>query len=437
MGLLIACLAAAACASPPAPPSDGADEDGFVTGMVSNRYRGRWAGDNADHDDTLVLDLQIGDARRHSVTGHVSGRMSADLDGKPDDDGDDDFFSLQDTYDSRVTAQLHTAYADFQSESFEVLRFGRQWTYETPVFAWFDGVRVESSAVGDRHGRYGVYGGVPVHLYESSPSGDAILGTFLTLDTWEGGRARLDWMHIEDETQFGEEQDDLLGLGVWQRAGKNLHLEGHYTHLEGNPRDARVNATWFATNDDVVVRVSHYELLESQGRRTLELDEFSESLFELFPFRQSSVLLSKGFGDRLHVEGGVDVRRVDDGDDVGEFNRDFERGFATAILGDSAPGSFTVSLTGEVWNATDTDYRTWGVDVERRAGEGWGGSVGSYYSLYKIDHVLGEERDDVRTSYVRLRHRWSDGLTLDLRYEYEDSEFDDYHTLRWVTTWRF
>jgi hypothetical protein len=76
------------------------------------------------------------------------------------------------------------------------------------------------------------------------------------------------------------------------------------------------------------------------------------------------------------------------------------------------------------------------LDLKRDFGEKVVASIGSYYSLYKYDLYLVEERDDVRTYYLRLRYKGGPSWSCDLRYEYEDS-FDDYSTLRMGATWLF
>jgi hypothetical protein len=43
----------------------------------------------------------------------------------------------------------------------------------------------------------------------------------------------------------------------------------------------------------------------------------------------------------------------------------------------------------------------------------------------------------VRTYFARLWREIGASRTFDLRYEYEDDEDEDYHTLRLGTTWHF
>jgi len=64
-------------------------------------------------------------------------------------------------------------------------------------------------------------------------------------------------------------------------------------------------------------------------------------------------------------------------------------------------------------------------------------SVGSYYSLYKFELFLNDERDHVRTYYGRVRHKASQAIAFDLDYEFERTDLADFQTLRMGFTWRF
>ena len=132
----------------------------------------------------------------------------------------------------------------------------------------------------------------------------------------------------------------------------------------------------------------------------------------------------------------MDLRRVLDADDIGQFNRDFERYYSTLTF--SGPTQkVNLSVTGELWDSPDSKIRTIGADLSRELDERWEGPLGTYYSLFKYQLYLNEERDDVRTYYLRLRFKRTEATTFDLRYELEDDELDRFHVLRLGMTWRF
>jgi hypothetical protein len=147
--------------------------------------------------------------------------------------------------------------------------------------------------------------------------------------------------------------------------------------------------------------------------------------------------VSRQVTKRTRFDLGADVRRVSDDDDVGEYNRDWERYYATASVQDAFVPGLTLSVTADQWDGEGRDIGTWGADATREIGERWRVSAGSYYSLYKYDLYANEERDDVRSYYARARFEKSDRLRFDLGYEFEDDDFEEYHLVRWGMTWRF
>lgn len=421
-----------------AEPGEGAtteDEPKNFGGSLSTRYRGRFTGGARDHDVYELLTLDFGDPRSSELSGHVMTQITADVDGRSDSDGD--FFSLNDTYDSSVTARLYHAYVDVhEPETFEVLRLGRQLIYETPEVVYFDGARVETVANARRGTRLGMYGGLPVYPFESSPAGDALFGAFAETRPWKLGRVRLDWMHLEDENLLGKHRDDLFAVELWQRVGEKLRLKGRHSRLEDDPRDVRLRGDYYDPESDLTFSASYYELLTTQKDLSVPLDPFFSTLFEHFPFYQTTLLASKGFGERFAAEGGMDLRRVLDADDIGQFNRDFERYYSTLTF--SGPTQkVNLSVTGELWDSPDSKIRTIGADLSQEFDERWRGSLGTYYSLFKYELYLNEERDDVRTYYLRVRFKRTEATTFDLHYEFEDDDLDRFHVLRLGMAWRF
>src|SRR6185436_14725926 len=172
-------------------------------------------------------------------------------------------------------------------ESAGTIRIGRQSDPLLPEVLRLDGISFLSRPLGKDAVELGAYAGVPVHLYDSSREGDRAFGTFADGRFWRGGRARLDWMHLEDEDVLGAGKDDLLALGVWQELPAHWRLEGEYTHLESDPRDLRLRAFWDGADTATAVRVGYYHLLETQTANVTELDPFFEQLQDYFPFRQA------------------------------------------------------------------------------------------------------------------------------------------------------
>lgn len=416
--------------------SDAAHSGPAVHGDVRARYRYRAVDGEADHDLMTSILLDVGEAEVDPITAHLSGYATLDIDGVPT--GDPPAFSdIADTYGSKLNGWLYEGYVDFhEAEDFDVIRVGRQDSQYTPVLVTFDGARLETRPLGDEKIKLETYGGVTAHFYEEDSDGDLVFGLAGSARPWEGGRARFDWMHLEDESLLGEHVNDLFALELWQRINRRLMLDGRASMLEGEARDMRLRGTYADPAQDVVVEADWTTLFNPQNDLVLELDPFTASLLALEPYDQARIQGSKGVGEDLILAAGVDLRRLKDGDDEGEFNREFDRLHATATSLDTFDSGLEVSLTGEIWDATGSNVNSWGADVSREW-EDLEGSLGTYYSLYKLDLVAGEERDNVRTYYAEVEWQQGRSTTLEARYELEHDEFDTYHLVLVGLRWGF
>jgi len=416
--------------------ANATDEGGLpLHGTVSARVRARSTSGTDDADLHALANVDWGDAERDRVTFHALGRATVDLDGR--DDGGV-FGDITDTYSERTNGRLYELYADVHDVApLETLRVGRQLVVDTPEVLWFDGLRAESAEHGARRARAGVYGGVPVHQFESSPEGDFLAGAFAQARPWKGGRVRVDYTRFEDENRLGPHDNDLVGVEAWQSVSEKVGLQGEFELLDGEERDYRLRASYADPEQDLTLQASWYELLKTERDLAIDIDPYFASLTEYFPFHQAQLAAAKGFGESYVVQAGVDARQVDDANDVSEFNRDFERYFLSFGLLDLLPAGIELTLTADAWDGDQSETETWGVDLSTDVSERSEVAVGSYYSLYKFDYYFGQERDHVRTYYLKLRLKRTERTTFDLRYEYEDDDFEDYQSLRLGALWRF
>ena len=424
-------LLAAGCASVPGQDEPVDDGERHWSGSISERYRARTDGEQDDHDLLTIVSLQTGELERDGWAASFLARANLDVDGT---DQDSPFDSLSDAEGDQLDADLYHAWVDLPvGDGLEALRLGRQMLHETPEFAWFDGASLSSLARGEQAWQFGLYGGVPVHLYESSAGEDLAAGAWAAGSPWTGGRARLDVMRLEDEVVLGPLDDDLIGLDLRHSASAELFLDGHVSWIEGDARDARVGLAWMP--QDWTLRLRHTSLLETQSERSLEADPFFNTLRDLFPYEQTQATVVRDWA-HVMLELGGDVRRVDDEDDVGAFNRDFERGWVSMTLVDVLPEELLFTVSADRWVSDANENEGLGFDLVKQLGQNEA-AIGTFYSLYKIDLFLDQEREDVRTWFLRWRRRPKQGLGVDLRYEYENASGDDIHGLRAVLTWRF
>lgn len=415
-------------------PSTAEEDEVPFGGVLTTRWRSRWENGDDRHDVSLYFGADVGAAGSTKVSFHARGSTAFELDHEDESSG---FDGLLQTYDEGRYVRLYDLYVDVHTvDELRVLRFGRQSDLETPEPAVYDGARVESAERGEHSWMWGAYGGRAVRYYDDA-GGDALYGAYASLRPWEDGRMRIDWMHADDETVLGGVRDDLFSVEVWKRLREELQIGAFYSRLEDRNRDLRLDADLAWPEAGVHVSARYYELLQSQQFRATEFDPFSPSVGVWQPFRRVDLDLSKSIADDWNLRAGVDLRRVRDSADVGEFNRDYDRWFLGVASEESEERPWTLALTGDLWKGSGRDQWTWGIDAGRRLGSSTRGVVGTYYSLWKTDFALGEEREDVRTWFARVEHEVTDELELEGRYEYEDSSLLDFHILRVRATWSF
>lgn len=425
--------------APMAPSAQvSAAETGFavpVHGVVRALYSGRGAGSRDDHDVYANLSLDAGDAKRQPLTAHCNGRAAWDLDGR---DRDGTFFHLDDTYDDRVTLRLYDAYVDAPKLlGVGVLRGGRQLLWDTPETLWFDGVHLETRPMTSRKLQLGVYGGATVHLHESSRTGDWAVGTYAQTRPWQGGRVRVDWMHLADERAMVGRDDDLLGLGWWQNVGGHWDAHAQYTRFANRDRDVRVRLGYRDAKGGRQAQATYYQLLATERDLVLELDPFYSALRDYYPFQQFGFSATQTLWQVLDVQAGTDFRHVADSADEGQFNRDYDRYFVSLGITDIPWAGLVLRGTADLWYADGQHVRSWSGELSQRVREKLTLAVGSLYSLYKFDVFLDSERDHVRSYYADVRYRADAATTFSGVLRFEDDDFDDYIELRLGVTWRF
>jgi hypothetical protein len=414
---------------------EGREEELPVHGIFSTRWRSRWNDGDVRSDISAYLGLDIGAQGSTPFSFHMRAGSAWDLNHTSDPTR---FDGILQSYDSGVWTRLYDLYIDVHEvPELSVLRVGRQSDVETPEPVVYDGLRVETDEHGELAWSFGAYGGRAVRYYDSFDDGHALYGANLTLKPWNDGLARLDWLHADDETTLGGVRDDLIGLELRHRLDEFLRLGGYYSVLDGRSRDLRLDTDWTLPELDAQIRARYYELLQPQEFRATEFDPFSDALGVWDPFRRINLDASKRFQADWSLRGGLDLRRMSSSDDVGEFNRDYDRFFLGATLEETAEQPYTAGLTADYWQGSGRDVWTWGVDAGRRLASDMRGVLGTYYSLWKTDYELGEEREDVRTYFARLEYDVSDDLRMEGRYEFEDSSLLDFHILRLKATWSF
>ena len=415
---------------PPAPSALGSAIDDVlarVHGSVSLQYRGRRGSDDTDQDLYQWLDLRIGDENADRISATVFLRATADLDRQRDRRDAYEFTSLADSYDSSANARLYSGYLTWRPGSgpAALARIGRQYVYSAETFH-LDGVYAESRELHEAtHMTAAVYGGVPVHLYERSPSGDWITGAALSAEPFRWTRATVDYVHVSDDYD-GAVRDDLAALRVWQRANPWLDLYGRVSYLDAL-RDVELRATARFDEQDLLVQATWYRLLEPMDEEfTTEFDPYFTVLHTLHEYDQARLRAVKGFGEELVLEVGADVRDVRDTGDEGASTRDTRRWYVMPTFPELLWEGAELSLIAERWSGNGQRLQTYGGEVTHRVSDDVLVSLGTDYSLYGYDAFRDRERNHVRTVFADLRWKLSDRLTLRVRHSHEKDDEETY-----------
>lgn len=414
-----------------APAADGFVLKDAIDHMVENahgsfsvEYRLRSGDDDTDQDIYKYLDLRLGNENVDRLSATIFARSSWDLDGQRTGRDDYALTSIQDKYDSSYNVRLYTAYLTWRPKDgpVSVGRFGRQYVYAAETFH-IDGAWARSAELQkDARITAEVYGGVPVHLYESSPSGDWIAGTAVSAEPFRGTRATLDYVHVTDEYE-GTVRDDLTALRVWQRATEWLNLYGRASYVHGL-RDAEARATGSWEEQDLMVQLQWFTLLEDKDEEfTTEFDPYYYVLHTQTEYDQYRLRAVKGFGDDVFVELGADIR---DADDESTYNRDVERYYVMPTFADLLWERSELTLIGERWSGDGERIETLGAELRHEFSDEIEMVLGTDYTMYGYDGYRDRERNHVRSYLYELRWDLTESLDLRLRYVHEEDDEETY-----------
>jgi len=403
-----------------------------VHGTFTNKYRLRTSEEGTDQDIQQFLDVRVGDDTKDHVSGALFVRSETDLDRAHEDDPSFAYRSIDDTFGKSVNALLYTAYATIRpaTGAIESYRVGRQYEFASETFHVDGASATTRPLVQSIKLKVTAYGGVPVHFYESNPSGDWIGGLRVAADPWKGGRANVDYTHVQDKfsTLSEKERNDLAALSVWQGVAKHVELYGQFQWLDG-PRDGTLRATANVPDSDLLVQASYYRLLETKEQLATEFDAYTNVIQEYVRYQQGDLRATKGFGEHFDVSFGGSVRRLLSDEQETTFNHDTRRLYVTPSVIDLPWKGTTASATAEQYSGDGQRQTTWGLDASQQFGKSLKLSVGSEYALYTYGAVATEERTDVRLAYARAKFPLTKSLLADVRYTWEKDDVDTFHVL--------
>jgi hypothetical protein len=397
-----------------------------LRGSLRTQFRYRATSGDSDTDLYEFLSLSYGDPDRDSVTAALSARLAEDLDGDKNVRGFYPFGSVDDKYSSWAASRLYTAYLDVRNDSKTLfLRGGRQILESFPEAVAMDGATFGYLPTSDLS--FMVFGGIPVNLFESSPSGDAMYGAAAEWvpDPERRGRYRVEYLHIRDDNVYGLHKDDLVGLSLDEGLG-DFHVHARYTLLEGESRDVVARLSGAVPDAGFLFRLQGTYVFHRIEALSYPLDPYSSFLMDLQPYFDVVFSVSKSFGAVI-LDASYTSRQLVRSGTESAYNHEFDR---FEIAPQIRPiDELSLRFSADFWNSSGSDFWTTGGDLAWTVHPDIVLSVGSSYALYSIDVFTGEERERVRTYSVGVKWRVSKGSSIDARFLFEETSIGDFRTL--------
>lgn len=429
------------------------------TGQSILRYRvQKLEGDKSDVDLYEYLSLSQGDLNKNRVKWYFFGALHNDLDGSnansitkdqlnrlifrktPAEDNpvvsNNPFFSIDDSVDDGFTARPYELYADVAKVPLvKNVRIGRQYMREIENIH-FDGLKVEFNDI--KGLRFGLFGGMPVHFFETSNSGDFLSGTFVEFKPIKGSRVKLDYSYVNDNNDdFSGNGDNFFALSVRQNIKGWWNIFAGFSMLDDNGRDVELRSTWLFPKHNFDINISIFKQLNTQEDLTIEFDDFNVITGDYFPYTEYSLNLFKGINKNINVNFGLNIRELNDESDEGSFNHEFSMYYATLTFHDLPFKGTSINLTGNLYNTSDDDTRALGIDINQEINKKTNVSIGTHYSLFKYDFLSENERDNVRTYFLNTKYNITKKLQINLDYEFERSDQESYHTVETALKYKF
>lgn len=415
-----------------------------VHGSLSNRYKLRTTGSLHDNDIETLFTLDIGRPSADRFSGSLQVGGIFDLDGNRPGSV---FSSVYDTFSTQAVGRIYYAYFNARDLGpVQGLRVGRQHRYEFESL-YFDGLTLESKPF--HRFTLTAFGGVPVHLFENQlgfDPGDWLVGGALQWNPLSKVQARFDYVHLKDKvTGFraaaGDHEDNLFGGTLWWEIDPRFGVVARFTSFSDQVRDVSFDATFRLPEKDFALRFNFFRLLQGYAVRVIDFDAFGiAGTYQ--PYTEFSLNATKGLGNHFAVDGGVQIRFLDDNQIASAFNHGFERVFLSLSSFDLPVKGLSLSATGDYYHGEDNTLKnnTFGASftaAQELLDKRLKLSGGTAFYLYRFNLFTGNESNDVRTYFARIQGKIFKDFEGRIGYEFEDNDFNNFHSVDVRLIWSF
>lgn len=442
-------------------PQEEPEDQYFSTfnGSTTLRYRvQRLEGNKSDQDIFQDLSLSLGNPEKDRLTWRFYGSLREDIDGInpntitkekfkrlifPRTPVEDDpvvtnspFFSIDDSIAKGIVARPYEFYAEIKDVNFiDNVRAGRQYMPEVENLH-FDGLKLEFD--GFKGMRLTTFAGLPVHLFETSESGDFLAGASIAFQPIKGSSIRLDSAYINDNNNdIGGNDDNLFAFSLRQNIKEWWNIFANFSMIGQTARDAGLRSQWVFPDKDLDINLSLKKQLSTLEDLTIELDDFNVITGDYFPYTEYSINAYKGVSKYLGIGLGFNIRRLNDSSNEGPFNHEFDNYYLTLSSHDFPIKGASISATINFYNTDDDETRSLGFNLREKVGDNLTLMLGTYYSLFKFDSLTQSERDNVRTFFFNPKYQITDRWEIELDYEFEMTDQESFHTVESGLKYRF
>jgi hypothetical protein len=371
----------------------------------------------------------------------LSGMTREDVDGRPSVSR---FRDVYDTYGNQwALGYLYTAYAEaLEVGPVDRLRVGRQYLADG-VDIRFDGALLETAAVANVV-RFIAYGGVPVHFFESSVSGDSVAGAAVDVVVIPRTSIRFDYTHVTDYWPTLARENVLDGLPpgdlrednryqatVTTRPLDDLRLLGRVTTFGGRSTRAEAEIFFLEADLGLTARVHYIAQVGAYQDLSLQYTPLDEQLGAYAPYQEITLDVTKTLGESVTIGAGGSYRGLFHGHDEGPFNHEFGRAYGQVTVSswpwEGLGVDFTVDYyrglsMGSTFEAVGSVSQDLGKDVKV--------GVGTSYSAFAMDQFFLTEKENVRTYFVNAEWRPTGFMRFKASYSYETSSEDRFHVVQ-------
>jgi hypothetical protein len=178
-------------------------------------------------------------------------------------------------------------------------------------------------------------------------------------------------------------------------------------------------------------------LFSTQEALSTALDPYYSVLRSYQPYQEVGFSVRQDLSARIGAEAGLWIRRLKRSRDVGPFNHEFERYYTVLTVRDWPFTGSEIAVTG---NAYDTGSDAiWEIEgaFRQELGPASVVEVGSGYALFDEDRFTFEERNNIRTGFVRFDHAIIEALSARAEYAVENDDADTTHRVEVGVRLRF